>query len=58
MSLFLWVLVSVGALNTVAALWCWARGDLDKDTPFDRAVDAVYTFCVGAFALWFLAQGV
>jgi hypothetical protein len=57
-STFLWILVSMGVVNTVAVLFQAARGWPDPVKPSHRVIDAAYTLGVGMFALWFLARGV
>lgn len=59
MSLFLWMLVGVGVVNTIAVLWLAATGRFcEPITLPERVIDASYTFAVGVVALWFLAGGV
>ncbi len=58
MSELLWTLAVIGGLNTVGVLVCAVCGRLPEITPTSRAIDAVYTACIGAWALWLLAKGV
>jgi hypothetical protein len=56
MNSLLWVLAVVGAINTAGVVWCAVRGDMPSATPTSRALDAIYTAGVGAWALWLLAK--
>lgn len=58
MSAFLWTVAIFGMANTAAVIFFSVRGALPPVTPTGRALDAVVTFCAGAWALWLLAKGV
>ena len=58
MKALLWTLVVIGGLNTFAVIWCAVRGELTAVTPSARAIDALITAGIAAWALWLLAGGV
>jgi len=55
MNTLLWVLVCMGALNTFAIFFQFysKAGMLPMDN-FSRALDAIYTLGMAAWALWLL----
>jgi hypothetical protein len=56
MDMLLWVLVSVGALNTLGVFVQAYRGRLEPLTMMHRAIDWAYTAGVAVWALWLLAR--
>ena len=54
MNTFLWTIVVAAAINTVVVLWAGITGNLAPITPGARAFDAIWTFGMGAWALWLL----
>lgn len=57
MDMLLWILVSVGALNTLCVFIQAYRGRFEPLTMEARAVDWIYTAGIGAWSLWLLARG-
>lgn len=56
MQTLLWVLVVIGALNTLGVFVQALRG-FEPVTMKHRAIDWAYTAGMGAWALWLLARG-
>jgi hypothetical protein len=59
MKAILWTLVVVGGLNTFGVIGMAFCGDRlsNAPTPLSRAIDALYTAGLAAWALWLLAGG-
>ena len=57
MTTLLWVLIVYSAINTIAAIGCLFAKRFPMQTPLTRFFDAIFSLCIGAWALWLLAKG-
>lgn len=58
MRTFLWVILVVAALNTLAVMiGAFSPDGIPPAKPLHRLIDAVITAGLGAWALWLLAGG-
>ena len=56
MNAFLWTTAGIAAVNTALVIWFSMRGDMPPVTATSRALDAIITASMGAWALWLLAK--